>query len=100
MKPDGYIPPSRAGDADTVIQYHGSYFHGYPPWHPRHMSHVVGSRWGPDLFHSTWEKMERYHEAGYIVLYVWCFENKDAVRSGNIGVAKAVHIFPERVNSM
>ena len=97
MKPDGFVPPS-PGDTHrgTVFQFHGSHFHGYPPWHDEHETHIVGGRWGPDAFDETWTKMQFYHDAGYVVTYVWECDFDRTLGKCPVPLRSVVHTFPAR----
>ena len=97
MKPDGFVPPRQGNlHRGTVFQFHGNHFHGWPPWHEDHESHVVGGRWGPDAFEETWEKMQRYHDAGYVVKYIWECDYERACGKCPVPLKSVVHTFPER----
>ena len=41
-------------------QFHGNYFHGYPPGHPRHLTFGSGHRWGPSLYNNTMNRDFQY----------------------------------------
>lgn len=74
LHPDGYIPPPDASPSDfkgTIVEYHGDYYHGYPPWHDAHETHVFRGAWGPDLYATTMERMHLFKDAGFRVLYIW-----------------------------
>jgi hypothetical protein len=49
----------------------GDYYHGYPPWHAAHETHVFRGQWGPDLYAATMERMQLFKDAGFRVLYIW-----------------------------
>ena len=67
---DGYTEPE--GDQPgTVIEFHGDYYHGYPPWHPKHETSVFRGRWGPTRYKETMERMELFKAQGLRVLYIW-----------------------------
>jgi len=95
MTPDGYNPPS-PGETHrgTVWQYHGVYFHGYPPEHPNHESYVFNGAWGPAKYAETIEKMQRYKNAGYRVRYAWsCDYMQTRRRHAPISLESIVHDF-------
>ena len=74
LHPDGYVPPpdqSPSSFKGTIIEYHGDYYHGSPPWHEAHESNVFGGQWGPDLYRATMERMQLFKDSGFRVLYIW-----------------------------
>ena len=71
VHPDGFTPNYPDGCKGTVFEYHGDYYHGYPPWHDAHESHVFRGRWGPDLYRDTMMRMQLFKDQGYRVLYIW-----------------------------
>ncbi len=71
IHPDGYQEETK-----TVWLFHGNYFHGYPPDHPKHETRGIGGQWGPDLYKKTMEDMALYARHGYTVRYVWEHEYK------------------------
>ena len=95
MKPDGFMP-GEEGEKGTVWQYHGSFHHGFPPWHPDHETHVVGGQWGPDLYEDTWHKMQLYFNAGYKVKYVWGCDYKRTKGRCPVPLRTVVYTFPDR----
>jgi len=74
LHPDGYIPPPDESPSDfrgTIVEYHGEFYHGFPPWHTAHESFVFNGQWGPDLYESTMQRMQLFKDAGFRVLYIW-----------------------------
>ena len=94
MKPDGFMPEE--GEKGTVWQYHGSFHHGFPPWHPDHETRVVGGQWGPDLYADTWHKMQLYVNAGYKVKYVWGCDYKRTKGRYPVKLESVVYTFPHK----
>ena len=41
------------GSILAFYQYHGNYYHGFPPGHPKHLTFGVGHCWGPRLYNKT-----------------------------------------------
>ena len=76
LQPDGYQEETK-----TVWLYHGNYFHGYPPDHPKHETRGIGGKWGPDLYKKTMEDMALYARHGYTVRYVWDHEYSETTRA-------------------
>jgi hypothetical protein len=85
LHPDGYVPPPNESPIDfkgTIIEYHGDYYHSFPPWHDAHETTVFKNQWGPDLYRATMERMQLFKDAGFRVLYVWGSDWKRALRMG------------------
>ena len=76
IQPDGYQEETK-----TVWLYHGNYFHGYPPDHPKHETRGIGGKWGPDLYKKTMEDMALYARHGYTVRYIWEHEYSETTRA-------------------
>ncbi len=76
IQPDGYQE-----ETETVWLFHGNYFHGYPPGHPRHETYLNNGKWGPDLYKKTMEQMALYVKHGYTVRYVWEHEYLETTRA-------------------
>ncbi len=76
FRPDSYVPERK-----EVWLFHGNYWHGYPPGHDRH-DYGVGHHDIPssDLYIATATQMDIYHQAGYIVKYVWEHEYNETTR--------------------
>lgn len=69
FKPDGYHLATK-----TVYEFHGNYYHGYPPDHPKHETLGVSGRPGPELYQSTMDRMKLFKDEGYTVQYAWGHE--------------------------
>ena len=65
LLPDAYV-----AEQIEVCFFHGDYYHGYPPQHPKHETHVVGGLGGPDWYHATMDATRLFGEHGYSVKYV------------------------------
>ena len=76
LQPDGYQEETK-----TVWLFHGNYFHGYPPDHPKHETRGIGGKWGPDLYKKIMEDMALYARRGYTVRYVWEHEYSETTRA-------------------
>ena len=76
IQPDGYQEETK-----TVWLFHGNYFHGYPPDHPKHETRGIGGKWGSDLYKKTMEQMKLYARHGYTVRYVWEHEYIETTRA-------------------
>jgi hypothetical protein len=61
--------------------FHGNYFHGFPPDHPKHETYLNNGKWGPDLYKDTMEQMALYVKHGYTVRYVWEHEYIETTRA-------------------
>ena len=72
LRPDGHVDGS-----GVVWLFHGCWYHGYPPCHPKHESSVARGRWGPDVYAQTMQQMEEYKAVGLRVLYVWSCEYEE-----------------------
>jgi len=66
FRPDGYVAERR-----EVWFYHGDWFHGWPPGHPKHETFVIGNHWGPDRYVATMAVMQLFKEHGFVVKYAW-----------------------------
>ena len=89
LHPDGFTPNYPEGCKGTVFEYHGDYYHGFPPWHEAHESRVYRDQWGPDLFRNTMERMLLFKDQGYRVLYIWGSDWKRAQR-GKVTLREAL----------
>jgi hypothetical protein len=76
IQPDGYQEETK-----TVWLFHGNYFHGFPPDHPKHETYLNNGKWGPDLYKDTMEQMALYVKHGYTVRYVWEHEYIETTRA-------------------
>ena len=89
IQPDGYQE-----EAKTVWLFHGNYFHGYPPDHPKHETYLNNGKWGPDLYKKTMEQMALYASHGYTVRYVWEHEYIETTRARcPVSLREVVHTF-------
>ena len=48
------------GSIIAFYQFHGNYYHGFPPDHPRHLTFGCGHRWGPSLYNKTMDRDFQY----------------------------------------
>ena len=71
LHPDGFVECDDGSHKGTVYEFHGDYYHGYPPWHPKHESVVFCGQWGPDLYKKTLDRMHLFKDDGYKVVYIW-----------------------------
>jgi len=71
LHPDGFVACEGGSHKGIIYEYHGDYYHGYPPWHPKHETSVFRGKWGPDLYQATVDRMQLFKDAGYRVLYIW-----------------------------
>jgi len=71
LHPDGFVECDDGSHKGTVYEYHGCFYHGYPPWHPKHETAVFRGNWGPDLYKKTMARMHLFKDAGYRVVYIW-----------------------------
>jgi hypothetical protein len=76
-RPDAYDPESQ-----TVYQFHGNMWHGYPPEHPKHLefNERMGMR-NDELYKRTLEVDDLYRDTGYTVRVVWEHEYRETTRS-------------------
>jgi hypothetical protein len=70
LHPDGYTEPT-GDEPGIVLEFHGDYYHGYPPWHPKHETSVFRGWWGPTRYKETMERMQLFKAQGLRVLYIW-----------------------------
>ena len=83
MRPDGFCPDPSGQSKGLVYQYHGNFWHGYPPDHPQHSTYLENdnsNKWGPDLYNATLAKDKLYVAAGYRVFVVWEHEFNECLR--------------------
>ena len=66
MRPDGYCEERK-----DVWLFHGNYYHGFPPGHPRHGRVGAHNMPGTELWLRTMEQHDIYMRAGYSVKYIW-----------------------------
>jgi hypothetical protein len=71
LRPDGFVECKDGSHKGTVYEYHGDYYHGYPPWHPKHETAVFRGNWGPDMYKQTMDRMQLFKDAGFRVMYIW-----------------------------
>ena len=89
IQPDGYQEETK-----TVWLFHGNYFHGFPPDHPKHETYLNNGNWGPDLYKKTMEQMALYASHGYTVRYVWEHEYIETTRARcPVSLREVVHTF-------
>ena len=74
-RPDGYVAGT-GGALGTVWLFHGNWWHGYPPEHPKHETCIAHGRWSPDEYQATLAQMDEYARAGCAVRCVWGHEYK------------------------
>ena len=87
-------PDSYQDNSKTVWLFHGSYYHGFPPGHPKHETFGVGDQWGPDLWEATVEQMKLYVKCGYVVNYIMEHEYQETrVRRFPRALGTVVHRF-------
>ena len=87
-------PDSYQDNSNTVWLFHGSYYHGFPPGHPKHETFGVGDQWGPDLWEATVEQMKLYVKCGYVVNYIMEHEYQETrVRRFPRALGTVVHRF-------
>ena len=66
LHPDGFEEALR-----TMWEYLGDWYHGFPPWHPKHETHVFRGKWGPALYKESMDRMRLFRKQGFRVRYVW-----------------------------
>ena len=65
-RPDSYVP-----EKNEVWLFHGNYYHGYPPGHPKHHATCSNDRPSDELYKATMAQMALYKKCGYSVKCIW-----------------------------
>ena len=77
LRPDAWCETTR-----TVAFFHGNYYHGYPPNHPKHATATgVGGSTSPELYTKTMRDMQIWVDHGWTVCLVWEHRYRDVLRT-------------------
>lgn len=85
-------------DTNTVYLFHGNWYHGYPPGHPKEYTTCVRGQLAHVLWEKTMQAMDVYAEEGFRVIYIWEHEYAYALKNGlSIKCSVRTHSIGERL---
>ena len=91
-KPDAFNE-----DTNTVYLFHGNWYHGYPPGHPKACMICAGKKSAHVLYEKTMQAMDIYAEEGFHVIYIWEHEYVYAAKHGlPVKCSARIHSVGER----